>query len=424
MSDINITKFLLDLEEENLIPDGNPCTGFLTLANGTTAKLLKLQSTTTSICCPHCGQILSTVHDYRTVRVKHYSCGKQPLILAIRKKRFRCSDCHRNVTEQLFLVQKNCFISNGIKKSILHSLTQIGSLKSIALSHNVSHSTVCKTLHKVPPTQKCRFLPPVLSFDEFRANTPDGKYAFMVVDPFSKKILEILPNRRFSLVYSFFSKFPRTERNKVKFIIIDLWKPYEKVIRKLFPKAILVADKFHYQRLVSNSLNEVRKQACSRMDSKTAYQVKKYWRLLHQRFDKVEDQEHRYSYLLRRYATNYEVLNHILTLDPQLNAAHGLYQDFLCLIGLSDQSQQTTMLKHWIKQAMASEIPVFQSNVRTLMQWFDAVTASFGNYHGQKLSNGFIEGTNNKIKVIKRVSFGYRSFFNFRKRILLICSSC
>lgn len=424
MSDINITKFLLDLEDENLIPDENSCTGYVTLPNGITAKLLKLKSTTPFVVCPECGQILTALHDYRTVQIKHYTCGKQPLIVSIRKKRFKCLDCNLKVTEELSLVNKHCFISNGIKRSILASLTEVGSLKGIAVSHNVSQTTVYQALNKVPPVRKTLSLSPVLSFDEFRANTTDGKYAFMVVDPIGKKILEILPSRRFSQVYSFFARFSRKERNKVKFIVIDLWKPYEKVIRKLFPHATLVADKFHYQRLVNRSLNEIRKQACSRMDSKTAYQVKKNWRLLGKSFDKVDDREKRYSHLLRRYATDYEVLNHILSLDSQLDAAHGLYQEFLCLISLSDQKLQVTMLKNWIHKAMASEIQELQSNARTFSQWFEAIASSFDHYEGHKLSNAFIEGTNNKIKVIKRVSFGYRSFINFRKRILLICSCC
>ena len=52
MSDINITKFLLDLEDENLIPDENSCMGYVSLPNGITAKLLKLKSTTPFVVCP------------------------------------------------------------------------------------------------------------------------------------------------------------------------------------------------------------------------------------------------------------------------------------------------------------------------------------------------------------------------------------
>lgn len=422
MSDINITKFLLDLEEENLIPDGNPCIGYIKLPNGITAKLLSLKTTTEFVICPECGQIVSKLHDYRNIRVKHYTCGKQPLIISVRKKRFKCPDCNLKITEAINMVDKNCFISKGIKKSILFSLTQIGSLKSVALEHNVSHTTVYNSLNKVPHVREFKGLPSVLSFDEFRANTTDGKYAFMVVDPIGKSIIEILPNRRFNVIFSFFSRFTRKERNKVKFVVIDLWKPYEKVISKLFPNATLVADKFHYQRLVNKSLNEIRKKVCAKMDSKIAYQVKKNWRLLNKSYGKIDDKTKRYSHLLKRTATDFEVLNYILSLDKELNLVHGFYQEFLCIISLADEEAQVKMLRNWIEKAKTSELKELQSNARTFTMWFSAISSSFKTFEGHKLSNAFIEGMNNKIKVIKRVSFGYRSFLNFRKRILLICT--
>ena len=80
------------------------------------------------------------------------------------------------------------------------------------------------------------------------------------------------------------------------------------------------------------------------------------------------------------------------------------------------------MLRNWIEKAKMSELKELQSNARTFTMWFSAISSYFKTFEGHKLSNAFIEGMNNKIKVIKRVSFGYRSFLNFRKRILLICT--
>ncbi len=422
MSEINIIKFLLDMEEENLVIDENLPIGLVKLSNGITAKHISLKTSTSFVICPICGQIISKLHDYRTIHIKHFSCGKQPLIISIKKKRFKCTDCNKNITENINLVEKNCFISNGIKRSITFSLTQIGSIKNIAIEHNVSPTTVFNSLNKVPNSNANKRLPEVLSFDEFKANTTEGKYAFMAVDPINKKILEVLPNRKFNAVFSFFSRYSRKERNKVKFIIIDLWKPYEKIIAKLFPSATLVADKFHYQRLVNNSLNEIRKQACAKMDSKRAYQVKKHWRLLNKNYNKVNDQNIRFSYLLKRNATDLEILNYILSLDKDLNIAYNFYQDFLYITSLSEEKLQIALLDKWIEKARYCGIKELELNAKTFSAWYSAIASSFKTFEGSKLSNGFIEGTNNKIKVIKRVSFGYKSFVNFRKRILLICS--
>lgn len=97
MSDIYITKFLLYFEDKNIIPDGNPCTYLVSLSNGVTVKLLRLKTTTQFVVCPECGQIVTKLYEYSKVNIKHYNCGKQPIV---------------------------------------------SSLKSIASSYNVSHTTV------------------------------------------------------------------------------------------------------------------------------------------------------------------------------------------------------------------------------------------------------------------------------------------
>jgi transposase len=420
MSEINNIKFLLDLEEHNLVFDSNFECDYVVLSNNVTAKRIHLKTTTEFIFCNCCGQIISGLHDYRYTSIKHYSCGQQPLIISIKKKRFHCNDCNTNVTENITGIDKNCFISNALKRSVTFSLKRISSLKDICLSHNVSYSTVYRSLEKVSHKSHIFSLPPVISFDEFRANTTEGKYAFMVVNPISKKILEILPDRKFASVFKYFLSFPREDRNKVKYIVSDLWEPYRQIIKKLFPRAIMIADKFHYQRVVGASLSNIRKRVCQDFDKSTAYQVKKNWKLLHLSFEKVKDDDRRFSYLLKRQATDYEILWYILRLDNELRDSYFLYQDFLSILSLESQEKQILQFEHWIKKAETSESPEMVNVSKTMKHWRNEIKASFIRYNGVCLNNAFIEGVNNKIKVIKRVSYGYRSFINFRKRIFLV----
>ncbi len=182
----------------------------------------------------------------------------------------------------------------------------------------------------------------------------------------------------------------------------------------------MVADKFHYQRVVNTAMNSVRKRICSTLTKKQAYFIKKNWRLLNRNFTNINDSKRRYSYFLKRPVSDFELLNFILSLSSELAEAHSLYQDFLCLISLDNQKHQIQLLEKWLKNAEGRNIPEFLPVIKTIRKCKEPICTSFGKHNGCKLSNGFIEGTNNKIKVIKRVSFGYRSFRNFRKRILLV----
>ena len=208
----------------------------------------------------------------------------------------------------------------------------------------------------------------------------------------------------------------------MKYIISDLWEPYRQVVKKLFPNAVMVADKFHYQRIVNVAMNTVRKRVCSTLKEQQSKFVKKHWKLLNKTYNNVDDKTRKYSPYLKRYVTDFEVLSEILSLDEQLTIAHNLYQEFLCLISLEDQWQQQQLLIRWLNQAEQQNLHEFKSVIKTITKWQQPICASFLTYNGCKLNNAFIEGTNNKIKVIKRVSFGYRSFINFRKRILLVFS--
>lgn len=94
----------------------------------------------------------------------------------------------------------------------------------------------------IPEYQKN--LPRVISFDEFKADTKEGKYAFVLNDPIHKKVLDILSNRKKEYLIQYFE---HTEnRYSVEFVISDMYEPYLLVQRIMFPKAKYIVDHFHY----------------------------------------------------------------------------------------------------------------------------------------------------------------------------------
>ena len=106
----------------------------------------------------------------------------------------------------------------------------------------------------IPEYQKN--LPRVISFDEFKADTKEGKYAFVLNDPIHKKVLDILPNRKKEYLIQYFE---HTEnRYSVEFVISDMYEPYLLVQRIMFPKAKYVVDRFHYIKYIMEALDKVR----------------------------------------------------------------------------------------------------------------------------------------------------------------------
>ena len=112
--------------------------------------------------------------------------------------------------------------------------------------NHVSKFIVRRELEEATSTiaEHIKNLPRVISFDEFKADTNKGKYAFILNDPIHKKVLEILPNRRKEYLIQYFT---HTEnRHSVEFVISDMYEPYLLVQKVMFPKAKYVVDRFHY----------------------------------------------------------------------------------------------------------------------------------------------------------------------------------
>ena len=110
-----------------------------------------------------------------------------------------------------------------------------------------------------------------------------------------------------------------------------------------------------------------------------------------------------------------EILLYAFELSPILKYAYYLKQEFLDIKKKSTFEEKESAFKKWLDKADGSTIKEFKTPVKTLRQWHKYISNSFK----LNLSNGPVEGKNNLIKTLKRISFGFRNLKNFRARILL-----
>jgi transposase len=210
----------------------------------------------------------------------------------------------------------------------------------------------------------------------------------------------------------FLSHYSKKARWSVKIVVVDLFEPYRNLIHDLFPQAMIVADHFHivvqaYRALQSARLKVMKEYGANTHEYRA---LKHYWKLLMTKEGQL-DYLHYYSRRNFYHAclSNQDVVERLLNFSPELRAAYEYYQDLIAAI--SHRSQ--TLLDQLIKR---NNLPnVIRRVKRTLAKHRQEIIASFYT----RLTNGPIEGTNNKIKIIKRTAYGYRNFFHFRIRILI-----
>ena len=386
---------------------------------------VKVENRKTKVRCPICNKFTSSVHDkLKPIRSVYLdSCGSK-VDLIIYKKRFHCYNCGKIFTEELELNTKGGSISNKVKISVRKDLLSYNlSLKYIAEKNRISEPMVIKELNDatstIPDYQKN--LPKVISLDEFKADTDEGKYAFILNDPIHKKVLDILPNRKKEYLIQYFTHC--NNRHSVEFVISDMYEPYLLVTKIMFPKAKYVVDRYHYTTYIMDALDNIRirlqKTYGEKSDEYKLLKNKKNVSLLRKYGSEID-----WWVIVKRYRNGHmvdvlpgDILDEILKISPELKKGYYLKEKFLDIIHHYEYLDVDKEIEHWISICIESEIPEFIEAAKTISRWQEYIVNSFID---ERYSNGFTEGINNKIKVIKRIAFGFKSFKLLRKRILYI----
>ena len=375
--------------------------------------------------CVNCNKFTSSVHDkLKPIRSVYLdSCG-QKVDVIIRKKRYHCYNCGKIFTEDLRLNSPNGNISNKTKIQIRKDLLEYNlSLKYIAERNRVSINTIKNELLSATSTipDYIKNLPKVISFDEFKADTQEGKYAFILNDPIHKKVLDILPNRKKEYLIQYFNN--TKNRHSVEFVISDMYEPYLIVTRTMFPKAKYVVDRFHYTTYIMDALDDIRirlqKEYGERSNEYKLLKNKKNVSLLRKYGNEikwwVEVERYKNGHIIKMLPG--DILREILNISEELRKGYILKEEFLDIVNHATMDDVDKQLIHWISKCIKEDVFEFIEAAGTIARWKEYIVNSFTD---KRYSNGFTEGINNKIKVIKRIGFGYKNFKLFRARILYI----
>ncbi|HEL2505624.1 TPA: ISL3 family transposase [Streptococcus suis] len=369
--------------------------------------------------CPKCGNCNSKLiikHGSKKTFVRLAPVNGQPTALELKKQRFLCKECKSTFIAETNIVKKHHSISSRLKALILDSLSKKISEKDIAKLNTVSHSTVSRYIDKdfTKFSPKNNFLPKHLSFDEFKS-TKDakGSMSFIVTNLEKDEVFDIVENRQLPSLMRYFNKFTRKARSKVKTIVIDMYEPYITLIKKLFPNASIIFDRFHIVNHLSRALSKTRIDVMKKFSTKSMEykRLKKYWKLIQKDFSKLDTNIYKKRTHFRDLMSETGIVNHSVSCDHILEETYNIYQELLLLINIKDYDG----LKKHLKTSKKSGSKYLQAAIKTLLVNFDYVK----NALIYKYSNGFTEGINNFIKVLKRIAFGYKSFFHFRNRILI-----
>ena len=352
--------------------------------------------------CPRCGTITEQIHDYRTSVIKDIPSMGKMLFLHYRKRRYNCPCCNKHFYESFPLLPKHCRITTRLSFYAIHLLRDRQNVRSVAATVGISVSSLFRRMNDVryPKPKK---LPRVLSIDEFKGNAGGQKFQAILTDAENHRLFDILPNRSMVYIMQYLQEFKN--KNDVKYVVMDMNQVYRDLMHSYFPNATIVIDKFYVVRYVTWALENVRKRIQKQLHPDKRKYFKRSRRILLSHQNKLSEE-------------NLTALEVMLQQSPDLATAYHLKELFYKVMESKSRTEATRKLQFFILAAQSSQLPEFKACLTMLGNWSKYILNAFDCSY----TNGYTEGTNNAIKVIKRNAFGYRNFDNFRNRIFLSLS--
>lgn len=389
---------------------------------GIQTKIFHGYLTYTPTCCPKCGCINRSFNDIikwdfkKNCKIKLTKVSNYNTLLLLDKQRFFCKHCNHTFTASTDIVDFHKQISNDTRKSVILDLMTKDSEKNISFKNGISTNSTNRILHDISKDKLIKNngkLPTSFGIDEFKATKDTiSKMAFIIVDQNKKNIFDINNSRLSNDIYKYFSRYQRSERNNVKFITLDLYKPYYKLMHKLFPKAILIPDRFHIIIQIRNALDKTRISLCNKSNP-NYNKLKKYWKLILKNEDELDRVNKKYSKCFNKVVSQYDIVQYLINTDTTLNYVYNLYQGIIKSIAKRDKEKFLNII-HNVDNNRINKYA--KKAIKTFLNFESYIVNAFD----YELSNGIVEGTNNIIKQLKHNACGYRKFAHLKARIMLI----
>ena len=364
--------------------------------------------------CPVCG----CINDNSIIKngskkslIKIPKVSEIDSFLELNKQTYKCKMCNKRFTAKTNIVDYRCRISNNTKHSVINYVKDILSNLYIAKHHNISNMTVQRIIDKIYDNKKLykHYLPEAICIDEFTALK--RTMAFNICDAKSGKTIDLVLDRTIDNLEKYFSYYLEKTRKKVKYVVMDMYKPYLNLIKKSFPNALIIIDMFHIVQLISRSLNKTRIRVMKK-DKINYRKYKRYFRLLFKPRIELDSSYWKKYICFKNLMTEVDIVNYLLEQDEELKGTYNLYQSIL----YSLQRKDYKLFNKIINKEYENISEYMITSINTLREFSSYIK----NTLEQPYSNGVMERNNNTCKLIKRIAYGYRNFNNYKAKILII----
>lgn len=360
--------------------------------------------------CPHCGFKTVSVHDRRDVKVVDVAQGR-PTTLVWRRRRFSCDTCRERFLENHpeIIVGRRTHVTRRLARQLVVDVRHL-SIREIARRTGLPWHFIMRTVGSwstlvvaARQRRRCR----ILLVDETSLRR-GHRYVTVLVNGETGEGLGVVKHRNEAALSGFLRARGHRWLKGVKVVVTDGSKSYRAAIHQHLGHATHVIDRFHVARWFAAGLIEVRRriQRQGPAGTRPAFDPEifrsRYLQL--SRFDHLD-------------VARIQALGRVLARQPELEAAWRLLQHLYGIHLAADDTEANQALGAFIAAYQDQPLPEYEQIIDTLLAWGDEI---FAFHDTDRVTNGTIEGTNNKLGVLKRIAYGFTNAANFGHRALLL----
>jgi transposase len=349
--------------------------------------------------CPRCASPSSVRAGKCKSLVRDEPIRGEELWLEISKHRYFCKPCKKPFTESVSGVWPRRRTTQRLRRSIAKAAAHFMDLERVRRNYRISSGLVYKAFYEQLATKLnertgCPW-PEVLGIDEhfFRRQKGFSEFVTVFTDLRGRKLFEIARGKDTKGLMEQLKDIPG--RENVRVVAIDLSNGYRALVKKLFPNARIVADKFHALRLLGPAIMRAGKEIHGHRRELSLRRLLLVNRPSLDYFARSD---------LDRYLANHAKLNELYRWKERL-------YEFYRIKGFRKAVRAHGKLTDQMKN---SGLPEIQRLRRTLVKWRSEICLYFENGY----TNAFTEAMNNIGKLVQKRGYGYKSFANYRLRTL------
>lgn len=377
--------------------------------------VLQVESLTHTTPCRRCGRELTRLHGLdRPIRLRHLPILEQPVVIEIKPKRFQCRDCdgRPTTTQRLDWYEENSPHTKAFDRWLLKMLigsTVADASRRCGVGYDAVDGALARGVSTGVDWERFEHLETV-GIDEIALKKGHKHYVAIIScrdETGQVSVLAVLPDRLKVTVSAFLASMPERLKATVKRVCTDMYEGYSNAAREVLPKAEIVIDRFHVAKNYHAGVDQLRKQEQRRLKQdlpEAEYATLKgvMWVYRRHWWDLTEPQREQLVTLFR----------HSPVLEQAYYLRHHLTLIFETALTKAQALEHMTI---WQQAVTDSGLRCFDAFLTTLSNWREEIT----NYFNGRHSSGFVEGLNNKLKVIKRRCYGLFNPVRLFQRIQL-----